>query len=167
MLGYMLSLWAVLAESTLWKYWNTANHPFFILKTCIAATLAESIRPFHFLGQFYSHAYVNTRETWTYGNQPNDVRLTWTHGNQPKKPVAHDAFFRAGSVAGFSYLAPGMGWGPCWGKGSHTVLAALRESSQKAVRPNFPAGKPARHPARRQTANPARKNAPCATGLTF
>jgi len=30
------------------------------------------------------------------------------------KPVAHDAFFRAGSVAGFSYLAPGMGWGPCW-----------------------------------------------------
>jgi len=26
-----------------------------------------------------------------------------------RKPVAHDAFFRAVSVAGFSYLAPGMG----------------------------------------------------------
>jgi len=27
----------------------------------------------------------------------------------PVRPVAHDAFFRSGSVAGFSYLAPEMG----------------------------------------------------------
>jgi len=40
-----------------------------------------------FKGQFYSHAYVNTRETWTHGNQPMHFKseVVWTHGNQPDK----------------------------------------------------------------------------------
>jgi len=25
----------------------------------------------YILGQFYSHAHVNARKTWTHGNQPN------------------------------------------------------------------------------------------------
>jgi len=25
----------------------------------------------YFVGQFYSHAYVNTRNTWTHGKEPN------------------------------------------------------------------------------------------------
>jgi len=33
----------------------------------------DSSQKIHNLGQFYSHAYVNTRETGTHGNQPNAV----------------------------------------------------------------------------------------------
>jgi len=27
------------------------------------------------IGQFYSHAYVNKRETWTHGNQPKAFQM--------------------------------------------------------------------------------------------
>jgi len=27
------------------------------------------------VGQFYSHAYVDTRKTWTHGNQPNALKM--------------------------------------------------------------------------------------------
>jgi len=41
------------------------------------------------MGQFYSHAYINTRETWTHGKQPKaffaghcKLREIWTHVNE-------------------------------------------------------------------------------------
>jgi len=37
-----------------------------------------------YLDQFYSHAYLNTRETLTHGNQPNAFwEVIWTQGKQP------------------------------------------------------------------------------------
>jgi len=41
-------------------------------------------------GQFYSHAYVNTRETWTHGNQPyvGESGVQWSMGSNDPLRIA-------------------------------------------------------------------------------
>jgi len=80
-----LTLWSTLERARLVEFsktevrWNAEE--FWWVKDSKSSCNVNLLPQFSFYFQFYSNAYGNTREAWTYRNQPNGRRFERTETN--------------------------------------------------------------------------------------